>query len=239
MDNITINITEAPITVTITASDGTTGVTKAVIEGVLTGDINSHSHSTYILHSLATAANDFLVASGAGVFIKKTVAQVKAILGFTDPADNNTFLTGTALGAWVWKTLAETRTMLGLGTAAYTASTDYATASHTQSQTTVTAAAFQTPMFANPLSLDATTYKDFKCGIITGNTTINMTGEVDGDAGMIELIIDGTGGYTVALGVMFTKKLGTASIVNTLNADNFISWRKVGTDIVYTVVKKV
>jgi hypothetical protein len=207
MDNVTINITEAPITVTITASDGTTGITKAVIEGVLTGDINSHSHSTYILHSLATAANDFLIASGVGVFIKKTLAEVK--------------------------------TILGLGSAAYTASTDYATASHTQSQTTVTAAAFQTPAFANPLSLDATTYKDFKCGIITGNTTINMTGEVDGDAGMIELIIDGTGGYTVALGVMFTKKLGTASIVNTLNADNFISWRKVGTDIVYTVVQKV
>lgn len=46
--------------------------------------------------SLATAANDFLVASGAG--------------------------------AWVKKTLAEVKTILGLGTAAYTASTAYATA---------------------------------------------------------------------------------------------------------------
>jgi len=34
-----------------------------------------------ILHSLATAANDFLAASGAGVFVKKTLAQTKTILG--------------------------------------------------------------------------------------------------------------------------------------------------------------
>jgi hypothetical protein len=205
MDNVTINITENPITVTITA--GTASVTKADVEAVLTGNIISHSHSAYILHSLAIAANDFLVASGIGVFVKKTLAEVKIILG--------------------------------LGSAAYTASTDYATAAHNQSQTTVIASAFQTPVFANPLALDATTYKDFKCGIITGNTTINMTGEVDGDSGMIELIIDGTGGYTVALGVMFTKKLGSTSIVTTLNADNFISWRKIGTDIAYTVIQKV
>lgn len=46
--------------------------------------------------SLATAANEFLVASGAGVWVKKTLSEVKLILG--------------------------------LGTAAYTASTAYATA---------------------------------------------------------------------------------------------------------------
>lgn len=49
-----------------------------------------------ITHSLATAVSDFLVSSGAGVFVKKTLAEVK--------------------------------TILGLGTAAYTASTAYATA---------------------------------------------------------------------------------------------------------------
>jgi hypothetical protein len=53
-------------------------------------------HTGYIKKSLATAANDFLVASGAGVFVKKTLAEVK--------------------------------TLLGLGSAAYTASTAYATA---------------------------------------------------------------------------------------------------------------
>jgi hypothetical protein len=53
-------------------------------------------HTGYIKKSLATTANDFIVASGAGVFVKKTLAEVKAILG--------------------------------LGSAAYTASTAYATA---------------------------------------------------------------------------------------------------------------
>ena len=54
----------------------------------------SNPHTGYILHSLATAASDFLVASGVGAFVKKTLAEVK--------------------------------TLLGLGSAAYTASTDYA-----------------------------------------------------------------------------------------------------------------
>lgn len=37
-------------------------------------------HTQYIKHSLATAANDFLVASGAGAFVKKTLAQVQALM---------------------------------------------------------------------------------------------------------------------------------------------------------------
>lgn len=36
---------------------------------------------TYIPHSLATAANDFLVASGVGAFVKKTLAEVLTIIG--------------------------------------------------------------------------------------------------------------------------------------------------------------
>ena len=34
-----------------------------------------------IRHSLATAANDFLVASGAGAFVKKTLAETQVIIG--------------------------------------------------------------------------------------------------------------------------------------------------------------
>jgi len=34
----------------------------------------------HVLHSLATAASDFLVASGAGVFVKQTLAQVKTLV---------------------------------------------------------------------------------------------------------------------------------------------------------------
>ena len=36
-----------------------------------------------IKHALATAANDFLVASGSGVYVKKTLAETKTILGVT------------------------------------------------------------------------------------------------------------------------------------------------------------
>ena len=39
-------------------------------------------HPQYIKHSLATAVNNFLVASGAGVFIKKTLAEVKTLLNW-------------------------------------------------------------------------------------------------------------------------------------------------------------
>jgi hypothetical protein len=94
---------------------------------------------------------------------------------------------------------------------------------------------FQTPVFANPLILDATWHKAFKCGLITGNTTINLTNASDGDAGIIELIIDGTGGYTLTLGTMFTKNIGSIAISTSANADNFIGWCKVGSDIIYNI----
>jgi len=60
------------------------------------GGLADDDHPQYIKHSLAETISDFLVASGAGAFIKKTLAEVK--------------------------------TILGLGSAAYTASTDYAVA---------------------------------------------------------------------------------------------------------------
>lgn len=49
------------------------------------GLISSHAgevdpHTGYILHSIATAVNNFLVASGSGTFIKKTLAEVKTLL---------------------------------------------------------------------------------------------------------------------------------------------------------------
>ena len=103
---------------------------------------------------------------------------------------------------------------------------------------TVLADPFQTPAFANPLVCDAILHKDFKCGLITGNTTINLTNTSNGDAGQIEIIINATGGYTVALGTMFTKDVGGVALVTTANADNFIGWRKVGTDITYNIVQK-
>ena len=93
----------------------------------------------------------------------------------------------------------------------------------------------QTLAFANPLAIDGTTYKDWKCASMTGNSTINLTNVLDGEAGMIEIIINATGGYTVSLGTMFTKNSGGGTIAVTANADNIIAWTKSGTDIIYCI----
>jgi hypothetical protein len=95
---------------------------------------------TYVSHSLATEASDFLVASRAGQFVKRTIAEVKAIFGFgtaaytaaTDYVKHslataaNDFLVASGSGAFVKKTLAEVKVLLSLGSAAYTDSGDYA-----------------------------------------------------------------------------------------------------------------
>ncbi len=54
-------------------------------------------------HALATAANDFLVASGDGVFVKKTLAEARTILGL-DGATNQIPVGGGAGTAPVWTT---------------------------------------------------------------------------------------------------------------------------------------
>ncbi|MBU2613785.1 hypothetical protein KJ925_05035 [Patescibacteria group bacterium] len=92
----------------------------------------------FLIHALAAAANDFLVASGAGVFVKKTLAEVKAILGlgtaaYTAATDYvthvlaiaaNDFLVASGAGVFVKKTLAETLTILGKAAASGLASLD-------------------------------------------------------------------------------------------------------------------
>lgn len=52
-------------------------------------------HTQYIKHSLATAISDFLVASGAGAFVKKTLAEVKSLLDWAaDIATHAALTTG-------------------------------------------------------------------------------------------------------------------------------------------------
>ena len=53
-------------------------------------------HVGHISHSLATAPNDFLVASGVGQFGKKTVSEVKEILGLGTAAYTNVATFATA-----------------------------------------------------------------------------------------------------------------------------------------------
>jgi hypothetical protein len=58
--------------------------------------------------------------------------------------------------------------------------------------------AYQTPVFANPLILDATYYKNFAPATITGDCSIHIHNSVDGDSGIVLLISDGTGGFNVS-----------------------------------------
>ncbi len=44
------------------------------------GNLGNDDHTQYILHSLADAANDFLVASGNDAFVKKTLAETLALI---------------------------------------------------------------------------------------------------------------------------------------------------------------
>jgi len=67
----------------ISANDGNTDITGSELEELSDGSetaLHSHSGAAYILHSLADAEHDFLVASGDDVFVKKTLAEVGAIL---------------------------------------------------------------------------------------------------------------------------------------------------------------
>ncbi len=45
--------------------------------------LTDDDHTQYVKHALATAASDFLVASGSGAFVKKTLAETLTILGIT------------------------------------------------------------------------------------------------------------------------------------------------------------
>ena len=99
--------------------------------GLALDGLGDDDHTQYIKHSLATAISDFLVASGVGVFVKKTLAEVKTILGlgtaaYTAATDYvthalataaNDFLVASGVGTYVKKTLAETKVILGVGAA--------------------------------------------------------------------------------------------------------------------------
>lgn len=70
-----VTLTSETNDIVINSSGG--GVTD---HGDLTG-LSDNDHPQYLLHSLATAVNDFLVSSASGIFVKKTLAEVKTILG--------------------------------------------------------------------------------------------------------------------------------------------------------------
>jgi hypothetical protein len=91
----------------------------------------------------------------------------------------------------------------------------------------------QTPVQGN-ITISILTFKDH-IHTITGDSTLNLQDYASGDGGMIEVIISGAGGYTITLGTEWSKKLGTNSLNTAAGKDNFISYRVVGTDVVYTI----
>ncbi len=57
--------------------------------------LSDDDHTQYIKHSLATAENDVLVASGAGAFVKKTLAELKTLLAIAADIATHAALTAT------------------------------------------------------------------------------------------------------------------------------------------------
>mgnify|MGYP001357078675 CR=1 FL=1 len=95
--------------------------------------------------------------------------------------------------------------------------------------------AFQTATFANPLVLDVSVYKNWKC-VITGDTVVELDGNINGDNGQIVLIMDGVGGHTVDFSTeTFTLKYGEGIMSTTAGDYNLVSWMTDNTDTHYII----
>jgi hypothetical protein len=105
----------------------------------------------------------------------------------------------------------------------------------TSTQPSSDAQPFQEATYATTLNINATTYKNWYVDSVTGNMTINLNNTTNGDSGMFKFTVDSTGGYTIALGTMFTEKLGSTSIDVTANAINYITWMNVDGYITCTI----
>jgi len=68
------------------------------------GGLADDDHTQYVKHSLATAVSDFLVASGAGAFVKKTLAEVKTLLGLGTAAAES-YVENTWTPSWTSLTI--------------------------------------------------------------------------------------------------------------------------------------
>lgn len=96
--NVIGGITLLALATGFSLAGGTTSKTLTVDETI--------AMSGKISHALATAANDFLVASGAGAFVKKTLAETRTILGL-DGAITQTAVGGGTGNPVSWTTISE------------------------------------------------------------------------------------------------------------------------------------
>jgi hypothetical protein len=89
-----VSMTAADILTQLKTVDGTgTGLDADTLDGL-------HA-AAFLPHSLFTAANDFVVASGVGVGVKKTLAETKTILGINAATDAATGVIELATAAEV------------------------------------------------------------------------------------------------------------------------------------------
>lgn len=88
--------------------------------------------------------------------------------------------------------------------------------------------------YESVLNFDALYGQDWKVPSVEGDCTIHLVNTKDGDSGLIELVIDSTGGYTITFGNEFTKRISDA-IDTTASNDIFISWQRIGDDIIYSI----
>jgi len=157
------------------------------------------------------AENDFVVAGpDSFAWVRKTLAQVKTILGLPSVVADNDFQVGSS-GAWVKKTLAETKAILNIEQA------------------------FQVGEYSPTINVDVATYRDWRYTLL-GNADIDLVNSADGMAGCIEVFIDETGGYTVNLGIIFAVNLNEGTIDATANKKNFIFWFNDGVSIKYWII---
>lgn len=106
-----------------------TAAQDQVHHGGLAG-LGDDDHPQYIRHTLATAISDFLVASGVGAFVKKTLTEVKTLLGLdVIPTMNSIYPVGsiymsvvstnpgTLFGVGTWVAFGAGKVLVGLNAA--------------------------------------------------------------------------------------------------------------------------
>ena len=129
------------------------------------GTAATTASTDYATAAQGTTADSALQPGDIGSTVQAYDADLTTLAGLSS-ADSN-FIVGSATG-WVVESGATVRTSLGLGTAATTASTDYATAA----QGSLADSAVQPSDNISTLTNDS--------GFITGNQTITLSGDASG-----------------------------------------------------------
>jgi len=140
------------------------GVGGKIDHGLALDGLADDDHTQYIKHALATAESDFLAASGAGAFVKKTLAETKTILGIEaggDPGEGH-----ITILPWLYTTIIQ-------GTWAATASSGQILYGYLRNNTH-----------------DDGDQLNFKVYLAAGTYTFSLIGQKDTDCGIIEILID-------------------------------------------------